>query len=287
MGVLAAGAITLMNCGYPSKDLCSSLVKHYNSIIRAVFDAGESALGTSIPVKKSENQGFPEAPSIPEKSLEVIAAEYQAIRDSINLHQRDLSREYKEADNKKEGEVIQEARAYVLDAMINRIFPSWYGTPWDFNGTAQIPKHGLIACGYFVSTTLEHAGFNVERALLGQQASQYIIKSLVKGKKDVKTVCCNKHMDLFLDTIRGMGDGLFIVGLDCHVGFIINKSGNVTFCHSDYTKRWYGVDREAAAESVALVGSKYKIVGKILDDHMMVAWLTGSRIRTVKKDSLY
>ena len=256
MCILAAGAITIVSCGYPSKDLSSSL----------------------------ENHGLPLVPPNPEKSLEAIAEEYQSIRDSISLHQRDLSREYREADNKKKGEIIQEARAYVLDAMVNRIFPSWYGTPWDFNGTAQIPKHGMIACGYFVSTTLEHAGFNVERALLGQQASQYIIKSLVKEKKDIKTVCCNKPMDVFLDAVRGMGDGLFIVGLDCHVGFIINKSGNVTFCHSDYTKRWYGVDREVAEESPALVGSKYKVVGKIFDDHLMAAWLTGSMIPTIQRN---
>ena len=53
--------------------------------------------------------------------------------------------------------------------------PAWNGTPWSFSGTAAAPGRAPIACGYFVSTALEHAGLAVERRRLAQQAAEHIV----------------------------------------------------------------------------------------------------------------
>ena len=63
----------------------------------------------------------------------------------------------------------------LFNSMIDSIFPAWMGTNWDFNGTSNVPKQGEIACGYFVSTTLKHVGFNLNRYKLAQQAASVVL----------------------------------------------------------------------------------------------------------------
>ena len=46
-----------------------------------------------------------------------------------------------------------------MAALRDDLLPAWNGTAWAMNGTSQVPGRGSIACGYFVSTTLMHAGF--------------------------------------------------------------------------------------------------------------------------------
>ena len=65
--------------------------------------------------------------------------------------------------------MITTARAYLLTA-IDAHFEHWKGTPWDFNGTTRIPGQGTIACGYFVTTALQDAGFDLPRYRCGQMA---------------------------------------------------------------------------------------------------------------------
>jgi hypothetical protein len=43
---------------------------------------------------------------------------------------------------------------FIHHSLSKTIFPHWYGTVWDYNGYTNTPKNGVIACGYFVSTTL-------------------------------------------------------------------------------------------------------------------------------------
>ena len=66
--------------------------------------------------------------------------------------------------------MIAEARTVLTRSIYNDLLPAWYGTPWDFNGTSEVPQQGKIACGYFVSTILRDAGWKVERVRLAQQA---------------------------------------------------------------------------------------------------------------------
>lgn len=84
-------------------------------------------------------------------------------------------------------------------ALVNHIFPYWYGTKWSFNGHTQIPNQGSISCGYFVSTTLSDVGVNVERISLAQQAPYNEALTLdidstmmkIDGNKDCKTIIKN------------------------------------------------------------------------------------------------
>jgi hypothetical protein len=174
--------------------------------------------------------------------------------------------------------LIAEARSIVTRSTYDDLFSAWYGTPWDFNGTSETPQQGKIACGYFVSTILRDAGWKVERVRLAQQASENIILSLTTDPfvKRFRRV----PIDDFVKAVKQWGPGIYIVGLDIHVGFIVNTEGEIYFVHSSYVEP-YTVIKEKAIESRILASSNYRVLGKVLaDDVLITNWLLGNPIPT-------
>ena len=206
------------------------------------------------------------------------ADEYKASVAKLEAERRGLASRYESAGPSERSTVITEARTLLSRAIYNDLFPAWYGTPWDFNGTSEIPQQGKIACGYFVSTVLRDAGWKVERVRLAQQASENIILSLTTERyvKRFRRVPIAK----FVDDVTQSGPGVYIVGLDIHVGFIVNTGDEVHFIHSSYVDP-YTVVKEKAIESLILAGSNYRVLGNVLaDDGLIGNWLTGKAIFT-------
>jgi hypothetical protein len=170
------------------------------------------------------------------------------------------------------------AARYVERALIDEVLPRWDGTPWDFDGHSTTPRTGSIACGYFVTTTLAEAGFRVERAKLAQQPAEAIIKTLVPP--EAITRYSDVPIERFEEAMTARGDGLYVVGLDNHVGFLIVRGGEVLFHHSSVAPPG-AVVRERARASVPLAVSRYRVVGKLFTDEALVtAWLDGTAIHT-------
>ncbi|HRI59037.1 MAG TPA: hypothetical protein PK228_04930 [Saprospiraceae bacterium] len=121
------------------------------------------------------------------------------------------------------------------EVLINRIIPYWYGTPWSFEGHTAVPGAGQIACGYFVSTTLEHAGLKVNRYKLAQQAPETEARTVAMG--DSVTVFRGGWVSDALPMIQNsLNDGLYFIGLSSsHVGFLLKRRGRLFFLHSNYT----------------------------------------------------
>jgi len=154
----------------------------------------------------------------------------------------------------------------------------WQGTAWSFHGTSQIPQQGSIACGYFVTTILDDIGLKVQRAKLAQQTSENIIKSLT-DEKYIKRYS-NKSLQSFVSSVDAWGSGLYIVGLDFHVGFIWHDGKNINFIHSTFVPP-SGVIHEPALSSPVLNASKYRVLGKISeDDKLIKKWLNQEFIKT-------
>jgi hypothetical protein len=154
--------------------------------------------------------------------------------------------------------------------------PPWDGTPWDFNGTTQVPGEGFIACGYYVSTLLRDAGFRVERIRLAQQASEYIVRT-VAPSTEIKWFR-RKSVDTVVDHVAAQPDGLWVVGLDFHVAFLVARLGQVQMCHASYLDEAVATC-EPARTAEAMV-SKVHVVGRTLGDPQLIAWLEGTRIET-------
>lgn len=206
-------------------------------------------------------------------------ASYLQVKKNIIINKARLLDQLNNAagDSEKAG-VIDSAKTYLVSAISDSLIPFWFGTPWEFYGATETPGKGSIACGYFVSTVLQHAGFKVERVRMAQQASELIIKSLTK-EKFIRRFS-NVPIRIFVDKIIEMGEGLYIVGLDIHTGFIFNKKGKVWFIHSSYQPPLC-VIKEKALESAILASSAYRVVGKISDDdELVLKWLKGLQIKT-------
>lgn len=223
----------------------------------------------------------PSTPQVPNQSPSISRdpALYKNARAKLEAERVALSSSYQRARTDAEkAEVINRAREWMTKSVNSEIFPFWYGTPWDFNGTTETPGQGKIACGYFVTTVLQDLGLKVQRARLAQQASENIILSLTSNTH-IKRFR-QKPIGDFVQAVENWGPGLYIVGLDIHVGFILNIDGQVHFVHSSYIDP-YSVVNERAIESKILAGSRYRVLGKIsADDQFIQRWLLGENITT-------
>jgi hypothetical protein len=200
----------------------------------------------------------------------VSLKDYDTLLAEVEQRRRAFMSSYERSPNDQA--VIDSARAYLFDVITQEIFPAWHGTKWDFNGTTTTPRTGYIACGYFVTTTLEDAGFQLPRVRWAQMASETMILEMTS---DVKRYS-NKPVAQVESDVLARGPGLYIVGLDNHVGFIVNDSGTVRFVHANYYKPLIGVMSERLDSDNPCRNSRYRIVGKILGDRMIKAWLEGT-----------
>ena len=112
---------------------------------------------------------------------------------------------------------------------------------------------------------------------MAQQASEFIILSLVPATSVQRFH--GVDVERVVDAVHAGGDGLYLVGLDYHVGFLLREQGEVRFCHSSYLAP-ATVVCEPAMTALALP-SNYTVLGKLMQTPMMSSWLEGRPIRTV------
>lgn len=161
----------------------------------------------------------------------------------------------------------------LYQSLTDSVFPSWMGTKWDFNGISNEPGKGEIACGYFVSTTLKHVGFNLNRYKLAQQGASEVIRVLCGSNK--------KHSyskDSAISKFKALGNNkLYVVGLDYHVGYVSVENNQVYFIHSDF---FLGkVVKELAASSQGFSATQSYVFGEITNNSSLLSkWKNGIKI---------
>jgi hypothetical protein len=188
----------------------------------------------------------------PKDSLE----NYSLTKQRIISLRDSLRRMYHSAHRNQSKEIASSSENLFTHAVIDQLIAHWYGTPWDFNGITEEPRKGQIACGYFVTTILRDAGFSVQRIKDRNAIRSFSLKSVNKVDSAVKS----------------MGPGLYVVGLDFHVGFLHCDGPNVYFIHSNYIRR-EGVVKELIQQSAAFASSKYRLIGKITRESITKNWL--------------
>jgi hypothetical protein len=214
----------------------------------------------------------------PEETHQPFAGNYDTLKSSANLKRQYFKNTYVSVSEAERKILLQEAGQYLKVFLLDSIFPHWYNTPWDFNGYTDKPQEGKVACGYFVSTPLKHCGFNLNRFKLAQQYSVDIVKILSSGDS-VRSYRGISAEDFIMQTRNKLKDGLYVVGLDFHVGFLLYEKGEVFFIHSNYRDP-IAVVREKALESVALNDSKVFILCNITENEELIRkWIMGSEIK--------
>jgi hypothetical protein len=168
------------------------------------------------------------------------------------------------------------AKNTLEDCIINKLVPFWYGTPWDFNGYTQIPNNGVIACGYFVSTVLLHAGFSLNRYTLAQQKPY--LEAVSIQLSDSIQVYKNGSADFLENFKKRNAEGLYFAGLDCHVGFLLYRKNELIFIHSSYIDPLC-VTIEIADKSPAFTASRTFCIAEISNNRKLVdCWIKRKHI---------
>lgn len=154
---------------------------------------------------------------------------YNTIKQTIKSDRAYFVRQFQQ--NKKKA--IDSASNYLFDKLINKLVPHWYGTPWDFNGHTNIPNDGEIACGYFVSTTLRHLDFQLNRYKMAQEGGLNEAISL-QPRSELKIYRNISYIELKSKLNKVYKDGVYFVGLSNHVGYVLIKNKELYFLHSSY-----------------------------------------------------
>lgn len=154
---------------------------------------------------------------------------YNTIKQTIASDRSYFARQFQQNQQK----AIDSASSYLYNKLLNEIVPHWYGTPWDFNGHTNIPNKGEIACGYFVSTTLKHLGFKLNRYKMAQQGGTNEAITL-QPRAELKTYRNSSQTALKTKLNTVYKDGIYFVGLSNHVGYVLIKNKELYFLHSSY-----------------------------------------------------
>jgi len=198
-------------------------------------------------------------------------ADYKALIDDAARWRKDLAGRYRKATKPEDRDkVLKETRSF-LETLLPSMMRCWLGTPWDFNGTAEGPGGDQIACGYFVSTVLRDAGFRVDRYQLAKQPSENILRTFLPRSSLVRRV--GVPYETFAAEARSLDPGIYIIGLDTHVAYLIVADGAFRFIHSSGSQPWCVVD-ESETEASVLQSSNYRILGNLsADRRVLVRWL--------------
>lgn len=210
------------------------------------------------------------------KSTNEVNESYLQICAHLDSARRAFAVELKNASTKKEKSAIYDrARALLIRTFSDSLFVCWYGTEWDFNGTTTKPRQGEIACGYFVTTLVRDAGFRIDRVALAQCASQSMIYTLCPDD-DVKIITGGQVAKV-KEHLLSKNDGIFLIGLDTHTGFVVKQGNELRVVHSNYTMAADGVVSEPFDGATVINYNHYFVIGDFLSsDTTIDKWIKGT-----------
>jgi len=203
-----------------------------------------------------------------------MASDYRAEVDRIATQRAELAERWQAATPAERPTILAEARRVVDRAIVDTLMPAWEGTTWAFHGMTTTPREGEIACGFYVTTLLRDAGFQVERDRLARQASENIIRTVSPKKTMWRRIGVSAEA-----SVDGAEDGLYIAGLDQHTGFVVVRAGAARFCDASYVSP-AAVTCQPVATSASF-SSNYRVFGSVLADETLVKWLEGRAFPTV------
>ncbi len=73
-------------------------------------------------------------------------------------------------------------------------------------------------------------------------------------------------------------NGLYLVGLDNHTGFIYVNNKEVRFIHADYYEPEKGVVSEKLGAESPITDSAYRVIGKLMSRKMILSWINKQAI---------
>jgi hypothetical protein len=202
--------------------------------------------------------------------------DYERARQSLEASRVTLASRWK----RRRDEARDEARRTLIAYLDDSAFPAWAGTPWEFYGTSTTPREGTIACGYFVTTVLEQAGFKIERVFLAQQASAALVNTLAHGSRVEWLRPADNADALRRIRERFPKAELLVIGFDFHVGLLRLDGEEARFCHSSWLEPAAVTCEEPVASGA--FASRLYVVADVLNDALLDDWLNARAVRSLK-----
>jgi hypothetical protein len=201
---------------------------------------------------------------------------YATLSRELERRRVELAARHRDAPNDAERAAVERAARAVLEDSLPAMMHCWLGTPYDFNGSASRPGSGKIACGYFVSTVLKDAGFGVDRFQLGQQPSGNILRTFLPEKSCLLTI--GEDYQKFASALAKREPGVYIVGLDTHVAFVVVDNNDFRFIHATGRSPRCVVDQDRA-KARTLQRSRWRMLGNLTADRGVIRrWLKAEKI---------
>ena len=208
------------------------------------------------------------------------AARYAAFVEQVAARRSELNTRFAAARGGRARAAIRdEARRYIVDTLESRVFPAWMGMPsaGGPQATASMPHQAgmYISCSYFLTAALQNAGLVLEsRARFAQAPAAWIERALLPPGGQIHRYGNVTPEELERRLVE-LGEGLYVVGLDIHVGFIVVRDGRAWFVHSSYTPPGTVVrEPVVTSEAIALSRRKgYWISPLFRDDRIVELWL--------------
>ena len=215
---------------------------------------------------------------------DAAAPSFDDVVAGIETHRRELAARYRRAPARARPPLLGEARAFVVSTIIEELFPAWMGTPWglgrDSNASRPHQPGKVVGCSYFVTAVLENAGVALEsRARFAQAPSLWIQRALLPFGGQVHRFGSIDAPEL-RRRIAALGENLYVIGLDYHVGFLVVRGAEVRIVHASYFPP-QAVVSEPVEASAAIEGSRrkgYWVSPLFRDDRLVDLWLRGAAV---------
>jgi len=226
----------------------------------------------------------PAGARMPEETRKLVIDFPQKLA-GIKSRQMELSRKWKSARKESEKAAIREiARDFVIRSITDDIIPAWMGTKWAWghDDDASVPHQAgkRVSCSLFVTAVLQNVGLRLDhRPLWANARALYIQRTLAPKLSDLNYYHGLSPLNLG-EKLAGLGDGLYAIGLNCHVGFLVVANKTARIIHSDYSDPETGVRSEQIATSQAILNSQqagYWVTPLFHDDRLIEFWL-GDRV---------
>jgi hypothetical protein len=202
---------------------------------------------------------------------------YAVLTSELERWRGELATRYHQAKTAAERTTVERDARVILERTLPEMMRCWLGTPWDFNGTAAKPGGGRIACGYFVATVIKDAGFRVDRYQLAQQPSENILLSFLDKK--ACSLAVGKAYAAFTADLARAEPGIYLIGLDTHVAFLVVGGNGFRLIHASGSRPWCVVD-ENRDEAQVLQRSNWRMLGNLTaDPEVLRRWLTAETIK--------
>ena len=147
-----------------------------------------------------------------------------------------------------------------------------------------------ISCSYFLTAALQNAGLVLEsRARFAQAPAAWIERALLPPGGQIHRYGNLSPEELERRLVDDSGDGLYVVGLDIHVGFIVVREGHALGSCIPATRRpaRWSSEPVVSSEAIALSRRKgYWVSPLFRDDRIVELWLrapAGPRAAAVER----